>query len=134
MKYPKIFIPGVPKPKGSWTPVQTRSGIKFRPASNATARWCRRLTKELRARWVHAAILDGPVCCTLKFLLPRPKTVVRQRPIGRFEGDLDKHVRSILDAATGIIYKDDSQVAEIHATKHYTDGECGVWIEVDTNL
>ena len=29
---------------------------------------------------------------------------------------------------------DDSQVVEIHTTKHYTDEECGVWIEVSTDL
>lgn len=133
MKYLPLFISGHPRPKGSWTAVQTRSGIKFRPASDKTAKWCQHLTEELRERWTHTIILDGPVRCTLKFLLPRPKTVMRQRPTGRFEGDLDKHVRAVLDSMTNIVYKDDSQVVEIHTTKHYTDGECGVWIEVDTD-
>ena len=79
-------------------------------------------------------IIDSPVRCGLRFLLPRPKTVVRQRPTSRFDGDIDKHVRAVLDAMTGIIYKDDSQVVEVNAAKFYTNGECGVWIEVDTNL
>ena len=79
-------------------------------------------------------IFDGPVRCRLKFLLPRPKTVVRQRPTGRFDGDIDKHVRSVLDALTGIAYKDDSQVVEVSASKYYTDSESGVWIELDTDV
>lgn len=134
VKLQAFFISGTPKPKGSWTPVQTKSGIKFRPASNATARWCRHAEAALREGWRYPLIEDGPVRCELTFLLPRPKTVVRRWPVGRFDGDVDKHVRAIFDAMTGIVYRDDAQVTDIAATKRYTDGECGVWIRISTDL
>jgi crossover junction endodeoxyribonuclease RusA len=35
--------------------------------------------------------------------------------------DLDKLIRSTLDAMTGIVYKDDSQVAQVQAMKVFAD-------------
>lgn len=34
-------------------------------------------------------------------------------------GDLDNMVKTILDAMNGIVYKDDSQIVSLHATKRY---------------
>ena len=79
-------------------------------------------------------IADGPVSVRLLFLMPRLKTVIRKYPTGKREGDVDKLLRAILDAMTGVVYGDDSQVVDAHPRKEYTDGETGVWIHIDTDL
>lgn len=71
--------------------------------------------------------IDGPITIFMTFRYQRPKSVIRQHPT--VPPDLDKQIRSILDALTGIAYQDDSQVIEIHATKGY-DPNPGVDIVV----
>lgn len=72
------------------------------------------------------SILDGPVTVNCVFYVRRPKTVTRNEPSVR--PDLDKLIRAVLDALTGVAFVDDSQVVEIHASKHY--GEPGMVLGV----
>ena len=44
-------------------------------------------------------------------------------------GDIDNHIKAILDALNGICYKDDSQIVTVTASKH-TDKEPRVAIEI----
>ena len=50
------------------------------------------------------------------------------RPITK--PDLDNVSKCILDALNGIAYKDDSQVVDLHITKHYSD-EPRVEVEIE---
>lgn len=43
--------------------------------------------------------------------------------------DLDKLQRAVLDALTGVVYLDDSQVVDVHATKRYGDAP-GLDVEI----
>ena len=79
-------------------------------------------------------MIEGPVRVDLKFLIPRPKTVVRKYPVGRYDGDIDKLMRGILDAMTGVVYKDDSQVIRSILEQDYTDGMPGVWITISDDV
>jgi Holliday junction resolvase RusA-like endonuclease len=51
-------------------------------------------------------------------------------PIGHNTGDGDKLMRAALDALTGVVYKDDSQVARWSGSKTYSTEPEGVWISV----
>ena len=44
-------------------------------------------------------------------------------------GDLDNHVKSVMDALTGICYKDDCQITQLHARKFF--GQPKVIIELE---
>ncbi len=55
--------------------------------------------------------LEGDVSVRLKFFRPRKS------------GDLDNRIKVCLDALQGYAYVDDSQVVEIHATRH-DDKDC----------
>ncbi len=134
MKYEAMWIAGDPKTKGSWIPVQTKAGVKFRPATKGASKWYKDARAAVAAQWRHPVVKDAPVRCRFTFLLPRPKTVIRVWPTGRRDGDIDKLVRALLDAMTGVVYGDDSQVVDSSEVKHYTDGEAGAWIRVDTDL
>lgn len=90
-------------------------------------------TKELMAwrflvaKAAHAAgctPIDGAITISMQFFYERGKTVTRDSPT--VPPDLDKQIRSILDALTGVAYADDSQVTRIEATKEY--GPPGVQI------
>jgi Holliday junction resolvase RusA-like endonuclease len=69
--------------------------------------------------------LDGAVQLDLTFVLVKPKTVKRIYPFVR--PDLDKLCRAVLDALTGIAYKDDQQVVTLNANKTYGE-RAGVFI------
>ena len=70
----------------------------------------------------------NPIEMTIDFRLPRPKTVRRNLPY--VAPDLDKLIRAVLDALTGVAYVDDGQVVTIKSTKTY--GDPGVTITLDT--
>jgi len=85
--------------------------------------------------WRHAIALEAakqnwyteePVNILVHFYFQRPKTVTRARP--SVKPDIDKLLRSVGDALTGVVFKDDSQIVEIAAKKEY--GEPGAWIQV----
>ncbi len=134
MKYKRFFLRGHPKPKGSWTPIKGKKGRIFLiHSSKFTAAWCKSIEKQVPLLWKHK-IITGAVKTKFEFLLPKPKTVKRKYPIGKFEGDLDKLVRAIFDAMTGTVYADDSQVVSSSETKRYTDKAPGVWVTVSTDL
>lgn len=65
---------------------------------------------------------DSPIDIQITFIFPRPKTVKRKkRPQMTVKPDVDKLVRSTLDALTGVAYDDDSQVVHVDAYKIYDD-------------
>lgn len=77
---------------------------------------------------------QGPVVLRLRFSVPRPASepkTLRTFPIKARSGDLDKLARAVLDALTGVVYRDDAQVTELCVTKDFhPDGWMGVDIEV----
>jgi len=61
----------------------------------------------------------GPVALRVAFALPRPASLPRRVLAHITRPDLDKLVRSIGDALTGVLYRDDGQVVELQARKVY---------------
>jgi Holliday junction resolvase RusA-like endonuclease len=71
--------------------------------------------------------LQGPLVLHVAFFLPRPGRLVwKTRPMPTEpcdrKPDLDNLVKGIKDALSGCLWRDDSQVVEIHATKRYAAG------------
>lgn len=62
---------------------------------------------------------DRGAIINLMFCMPKPSSVKRSIPSTR--PDLDKLIRAVLDALTGIAYVDDGQVVEITASKIYSN-------------
>jgi crossover junction endodeoxyribonuclease RusA len=65
-----------------------------------------------------ALLLEG-VRLSLVFYLPRPKSLPKRATAHTKAPDLDKLVRSCCDALSQIVFRDDSQVCELVAVKHY---------------
>lgn len=64
-----------------------------------------------------------PVTLDIDFYLAKPQSAPKKRLLPAVKPDIDKLVRAILDGLTGIAFKDDGQVCEIRARKHYGDIE-----------
>jgi Holliday junction resolvase RusA-like endonuclease len=84
---------------------------------SALAVW--RSTIALSARFAGAKPIEGAIGIEIVFRVRRPKTVKRAYPT--VAPDLDKYIRGVLDALTGIGYQDDSQVIHILGKKVYDD-------------
>lgn len=65
------------------------------------------------------ALITEGVRLTVSFYLPRPKTLPKRTTAHIKRPDLSKAIRGLEDALTGVVYRDDSQVCEIVAAKHY---------------
>ena len=88
---------------------------------------------EAKAAMGNRKPIEGPVRMRLAFLFDWPKSYTKTRRRAcygnmvdskRF-GDIDNLSKSILDGLNGIAFEDDSQVAELHASKFFTEsGAC----------
>lgn len=110
--------------------------------SESLKSWMQQVKQTAISEWgiVRNRYSDGPFKIEIIFRLDRPKTHFRS---GRFSDsikisapkypivrpDIDKLTRAILDALTGIVYKDDSQVVELDVKKRYGYPE-GVKIKI----
>ena len=71
-----------------------------------------------------------PVFVSLAFALPRPKSAPKSVLYPTKKPDLDKLIRAALDALTSVVFKDDSQVVDLTATKRFAEGAPGVSVQV----
>lgn len=118
----KFFVEGKPIQQGSMRAFNNRV-VHNKPKELLA--W--RALVAAHARKAGCTPDTGPKALSLAFILAKPKTARRSHPT--VPPDLDKQVRSILDALTGVVYVDDAQVIEIHATKAYGEPS-GVAIEI----
>jgi len=113
----EFFTPGRPAPQGSKRHV---GGGVLVESSKAVKPW--RVDVQWAARAACRAPLDGPVALRLEFVMPRPKsTPKRSTPPAIRRPDVDKLARAVLDALTGVVVGDDSQIVDLHATKRLAE-------------
>lgn len=114
----KIKVEGIPAPKGS----KSLYSGRMVEANKALPAWNRALEaafKEYRAT-TSPVVMTGAIQLEILFLMPRPKSVSRDRPT--VKPDVDKLCRAVLDAAERSgIYFNDSQVIDLYARKRYAD-------------
>lgn len=60
-----------------------------------------------------------PIHIELEFYFAKPPSTPRDRVFPVVKPDLDKLQRSALDALTGVLFTDDSQVVSVYARKYY---------------
>lgn len=123
-----IWVPGLPRPKGSLRPVG-KIGQKARLVEQVDPHGIWRNTIRTAAVvQVPALVISaypGPVTAQVTFYFPAPKKPRHPWPTTRSSGDLDKLCRNVFDAlqaktGAGVI-ADDSQIITVTATKLYAD-------------
>lgn len=125
----QFYVPGRPTTKGSWRPIKTRTGrVLMRPNNpQQYDSWVG--TVKTYAVTAGVRPQEGPVDVGLVFFLQRPKKWFRANGAIKPNApaypatmpDLDKLTRLILDALTGIAWKDDGQVVKLMAGKIWAD-------------
>lgn len=140
----KFFVPGVPAPQGSvksFTHPATGK-IVSQPDNPRTKPWRGIVGMTALAALNDWSLSREPFVVVLRFVFPRPKShfgsgrnaetlkaSAPAQPCGRGVPDIDKLIRAVLDALTGVIWFDDSQVAYVEAMKRYGDSP-GVWVDL----
>lgn len=137
----RIFVPGVPVPKGSKKAFAVgRRAFTVEQNEKKQKPWASLIT--LSAQQQKPELLTDAVAVLLVFYMPRPKHHFRTgkhadelkpgAPQWHTSGgkDVDKLTRCVLDALTSVAYVDDTQVCQLEARKMY--GDPGVLIEVGT--
>jgi Holliday junction resolvase RusA-like endonuclease len=132
-----VWVPGIPRPKGSMKCVGRRGPIKHALVEQVdNEAWRRQVTAAGRALPIRG--LTCPVAFSVTFTLPRPQShygtgrnasrvldTAPAWPTGRGSGDWDKYARIIGDAwqtkgGAGVII-DDSQIVNGTVWKCYPD-------------
>ena len=112
----RVFVPGTPITQGSMKVIRGRmlhSNKKLIPWRN-TIRDYFPIKPQV-----------GPISLRLTFEFIKPRTGKLHSP----RPDLDKLIRAVMDALTGHVYEDDSQVSRVVAEKVYSNRE-GVTISI----
>ena len=118
------FVEGTPIPQGSKTAMVVNGRAVMFEANKKHKAWRDHVKATVGSLETPST---NPVRVELMFTFERPKTVKREH-MG-VKPDIDKLSRSVLDAITGGIVKDDSQVIILNARKEYGD-KAGVLIRV----
>jgi crossover junction endodeoxyribonuclease RusA len=124
-----LFVAGRPAPQGSHRHV---GGGRLVESSAGVGPWRDLIGWRARAL-LRGRLIDGPVRVSTAFVMPRPRATPRgATPPAVKRPDVDKLARAVLDALTGVIYADDSQVVDLTASKRIADAgeEPGVRIVV----
>lgn len=113
----EFFVRGLPAPQGSKRHVG--NGVMVE-SSRKVAPW----REDVRQAAVRALSgeppLTGPVRVELDFFLRRPTSAPKWRKLPSVRPDIDKLVRSTLDALKSAgLYEDDSQVCDLLTSKRY---------------
>lgn len=133
-------VSGKPVPQGSMSAFpymrdNGKMGVRMtHKKASALDKW----REEIRNKFI-AQNVDGfyapkgeGVVLTLVFALQRSKSNKDKNPVKKI-GDLDKFVRAVNDALTGVAYEDDCQVLEINATKLFTTHDTGPYTTIMIN-
>jgi len=135
-----FFVEGAPVPKGS-----TKSFLHRKTGRIVTMQdnrekqkvWTERIVWKAREKGVQ---LSGGACSLyVIFHMPEPKSFRNAKGNRKPSApkwhtkkpDLDKLLRCVMDALTGIAWKDDSQVIRIVGRKGYAGEACGAYIEIE---
>ena len=117
-----IKVMGEPIPQGSTRTFITKSGKPIITHSNKNLKeWRQRIATEAQKERPKRWDMDHAILLGVDFLMPRPKTLPKKVKEDIKRPDLDKLIRAVLDALTGIYFKDDAQVVQVFAGKRYAD-------------
>lgn len=133
----EISVAGVPQPQGS---KRVFNGVLVEGNDRTLRPWRGNIAGEARAAMGELTTTAEPVFVMLGFLFARPRShygTGRNASILKASApaykstkpDVDKLARAVLDALTGIVFVDDSQVASLTAWKDF--GPPGVSIRVE---
>lgn len=128
-----IRIPGIPIGKGRPRAFRMGSSVRLY-TPKATAMWERVIATHAKAAMGYRDPLEGAISLDITFALPIPESWSKRRKAAPGEHisrpDLDNLLKAVLDGFNGIVFRDDSQITQLHANKVYAE-EPGVFVMVE---
>lgn len=123
---------GIAQPAGSKTAGVTKGGKVFvRDSAKKGTPWRRQVAQAAGEAMNGDGLLEGALSLTVRFWVPRPKGHIGKRGLRpsapsypTVRPDVTKLLRSVEDACTGIVWRDDAQVVAQHAIKAYGEPAC----------
>lgn len=111
------------EPHAKGRPRIARGGFCYTPP--ATKNWERR-AREIFKSSMPSEVTKDALYVNVVFHVERPKSVKREFVTTR--PDIDNYIKSVLDAANGVLWNDDSQIVELLSKKVY--GAPAIYIQV----
>lgn len=129
----RLFVPGKPITQGSkdYKGRNTRGKAILVESADGLAEWRQRIAWAGHGHGWRP--YDGPCSVDLEFVVPRPvSTPKRRTPPAIRKPDVDKLLRAVLDALTGVAWTDDARVIDTRARKRLAelDETPGVYIAI----
>lgn len=116
--YYEFSVLGNPQPKGSARAFVVKGRPVITSANPKAKNWAQDIRTAIQ-NWPHG-VLNVAFNVQLSFTFARPASVSeKKRPDHTVKPDADKLIRTVLDALTGICWKDDAQVTSIQCWKRY---------------
>lgn len=136
----ELTVRGIPVPQGTARAyIRGERAIVVTKGRGRLDDWRQAIATEARSAMGDRPLLEGPVVVRARFTWPRPKshrsTSGGLRPAAPFSKttppDVDKASRALLDALTGVVFRDDAQVVRLDAGKAFDDVAPGVHVIVE---
>lgn len=133
-----FHVNGQPMPKGSFT--RMPNGAMLPAGTTESRKKVSNWRRDIRDAALGAMGDEFPssraIRVMVEFQLPYPKSSIRKYQFGWLpntkQPDVDKLLRMLFDALTGIVWVDDSQVAFVTCNKVYAwNGKPGAYVVVD---
>lgn len=132
-----FFIKGIPVPQGRprFSVIKKKRGGQFVNTYDPpkSREWKGEIERQLVDGLWEGEPLEGALHVHLIFFMPRPKSLPKKVKHHIKKPDVDNLAKSILDAMTGICFKDDSQINMLTSSKCYlglNDSEPGVDVDI----
>jgi crossover junction endodeoxyribonuclease RusA len=143
----EFTVLGLPQPQGSKTVIQQKGRRPRMIEDNPqTGPWRSTVVAAAHAAMTHHGDegtsgylppLEGPLRLRAVFVFPRPaghygsgRNAGRLKPSSplyvRTRPDVDKLLRAVGDALTGVVFRDDAQLVIVQAEKHYGAPPCAL--------
>lgn len=114
-------VRGLPVPQGSSRAFAVGGKARIVSTSAPLSAWRNAIAVAASREMGTDPLLDEPLSVTATFMLPRPASIPKKRVYPAVKPDLDKLARALMDALTGVVWRDDSRVVEMSIDKRYTD-------------
>lgn len=133
-----FWVYGTPQTQGSMRAFVIGKRAVVTSTNKQLKSWRERVAEAARKAGWGDELIDGPVHLQMHFRVARPRSHFNAKGLkasapelpASHVGDLDKLVRAIGDALTGVIWTDDRRIVSIVAKKDYAIGSDGVHILV----
>lgn len=122
----EFWVAGIPQPQGSaraFAPKGWKRAVITTDNTNLKP-WRQEVAMMARVEMTaigEGPIDDQPVSVRCEFRFVRPKSLNRRVVHKLTKPDIDKLLRGILDALTGIVFRDDSQVVYVTCSKTFAE-------------